>query len=270
MVALCACNNDDYSLEYSKTKRITFSIEGEFTLTPMTRAAIEVDGKIMTDIWILDYMGNELIQQIHQTSDMEDFGTPTLDLKYGSHHLYCVVSRGQNPVLNTTDKTITFSKVLDTFYKDYSIDVVSTSNGNKSITLDRAVTKLKVIFSDAIPEGATKFEITPETWYYGINYTNGNAIASSDNPITVNIPNSSIGKTGESLNIYGFSPVTEWTTNITLQSYAGEIVIGEAHLADVPLKRNRATEYTGLLYGSNGAGTFMFNAEWETSTTGTW
>ena len=101
--------------------RITFSCNGDFTMSPfpaLTRA-LEADGKQLTDLWVLDYVDGSLAQAaIHQVSTDADFGTPTLNLAVGDHHIYFVASRGQNPTLSTDAHTLSFTRVLDTFYKD--------------------------------------------------------------------------------------------------------------------------------------------------------
>ena len=121
-----------------KTKKFTFTVKGDFTdeWKPVTRGYLSADGKDMTDLWVMDYVGGQLVQQIHQSDNTaEDFGRPVMNLSYGTHHVYFVASRGSSPVLNTTDGTITWSSVRDTFWKDYEVSVVSTSNGNRAVTL---------------------------------------------------------------------------------------------------------------------------------------
>ena len=260
----------------AKTKKFTFTLKGDFTSEwkPVTRANeyLSADGKEMTDVWVLDYMGGTLIQQLHQTNTDEDFGAPTLNLAYGSHHVYIIASRGTGAVLDTENHTITFAKSLDTFYKDYSVDVVATSNGNRAVTLDRVVTKLKLVFSDAIPADAATFNITPATWYYAWDYVNGAPTgAATDQTVTLNIPSASIGVVNKSVNLYGFSTSAEWTTNVAFNcKKTGGDVLGDATLSDVPFKANRVSEFTGPLFGSGGTMTLSLDTEWDSAYEGTW
>lgn len=273
---LTACNNDSDStpvLDDSPVK-ITFNVQGDFTLNtnPITRS-LTADGKDMTDVWVLDYVGGVLQQQLHQVSTDADFGAPTLSLGLGNHHIYFVASRGAGATLNTDAKTLTFTKVLDTFWKDYEITITSgTSSGSRSVALDRIVTKLKVTFSDAIPTGASTFSVTPTSWHYGFHYQTGNPTTAANSQfVTVNIPNTSIGNTGESLNVYGFSSTTEWTTNVAITCKAANSdVLGSATIVGAPFVRNRVSEYTGPLFGDNGSMTLSLNTDWTTSHTGTW
>ena len=252
---------------------INFSVGGDFTIStqPFTRS-LEADGKTMTDLWVLDYIGGSLSQQLHQTSSDEDFATPTLNLSVGNHHIYFIASRGSGATLSTENHTITFTRVLDTFYKDYEINVTATSNGSRSVTLDRIVTKLNTVITDAIPKGAATFNLTPEAWHYGIDYTTGLPIsATASQTITINIPSSEIGFTNEHLSIFGFSTEDEWTTNVTLNcKKADGTTIGSATLADVPLKRNRITTYSGPLFSAEGLTTVNLSTDWLDAYNGTW
>ena len=252
---------------------ITFACQG-FEMTPFGTRSLEADGKAMTDLWVLDYPSGQSTPsvQLHQVSTDEDFGTPTLNLAVGNHHVYFIASRGSGATLSTENHTIIFTRVLDTFYKDYEINVTATSNGSRSVTLERIVTKLTTVITDAIPEGAATFNLTPEAWHYGIDYTTGLPIsATASQTITINIPSSEIGFTNEHLSIFGFSTEDEWTTNVTLNcKKADGTILGSAVLANVPLKRNRITEYTGPLFSSNGQTIVDLTTDWEDTHTGTW
>ena len=274
-MAACSNSDDELSVGDGSPVAITFAISGDFTLTShdFTRA-LTADGKDMTDVWVLDYVDGTLVQQLHQSDNTAaDFGTPTLNLSIGTHHIYFVASRGFAATLNTDDHTLTFGTVRDTFWKDYAITITSgTASSSRSVTLDRVVTKLKVVFSDAIPAGATTFNITPATWYYGINYTTGEPIsATPSQPITVNIPSSEIGVVNEAVSIFGFSSATEWTTDIDINcKSASDAVLGSTTITSAPFVRNRVSEYTGPLFGDSGAMMLSLNATWDDSYTGTW
>lgn len=250
---------------------IHFVCRGDFEMRPFTRS-LEADGKSMTDLWVLDYIGTTLAQQIHQVSTDADFGTPTLNLSVGSHHIYFIASRGQDATIDTDAHTITFGKVRDTFYMDYEINVTATSNGSRSVTLERIVTKFTAIITDAIPESAATFNMTPSQWYYGWDYVAGTpTTATTSQAITINIPASEIGKTDELLSIFGFSTEDEWTTTFTLNcKKADGTILGSAVLDNVPLKRNRITEYTGPLFSSNGLTTVGLLTDWLDNYASTW
>ena len=256
-------------------KKFTFTVKGDFTdeWKPVTRGYLAADGKDMTDLWVLDYVDGALVQQLHQIDNTaEDFGKPVITLAYGSHHVYFIASRGTEPTLNTTDGTITWTSVRDTFWKDYEVTVVGTSNGNRAVTLDRIVTKLSLAFTDAVSASAATINFTPATWYYGLNYKTGEPTsATTSQTNTMTLPDGYACRTDVSVSYFSISPYTEWTTDVTVNSKdADGNIIGQGIMTAVPLKRNRVTEYSGPLFTAVGEMALTLNGTWETSETGTW
>lgn len=270
-VTMTACDNN--ATVDVPTVPVRFFMQGDFSIanTPFTRS-LTADGKDMTDVWVLDYVDGSLVQQLHQTSEDDDFGAPTLSLSVGSHHIYFIASRGQGATLNTTAHTLTFTKVLDTFWKDLSLDVIATSNGLQSVTLDRVITKLRLTLEDAIPATAATFNITPASWHYGIDYTTGQPTTdTSSHTISVNIPSANIGQTGLDVSICSFSGVDEWTTDVVFNCKDGDgNNLGVAAIAGAPFIRNRVTEFSGPLFSAGGSMTLSLNATWDTPHTDTW
>lgn len=286
IAALClsACSTDDpeegrvnVAIDAeppSEPVTITFQCRGfELSTSAFTRADMKADGKAMTDLWVLDYVDGALAQDaIHQTSSDSDFGTPMVSLAVGSHHVYFIASRGKTPTLNTDAGTITFGTVSDTFYKDLLLDVTACSNGSRSVTLERIVTKFAAIITDAIPESAATFNITPAQWYYGWDYVNAApTTATTSKTITINIPASEIGNTNESLIIFSFSASDEWTTDVAIDCKKGDgTILGTAFIADVPFKQNRITTFSGPLFSANGLTTVALSTTWDPEHSGTW
>jgi hypothetical protein len=273
LTTACTTDTTQESVLDGSPVEITFTLSGDFTLTtsPFTRS-LQADGKDMTDIWILDYVDGTLQQTIHQTQSDTDFGTPTLNLSVGTHHLYFIASRGKTPTLNTDTHTLTFATVSDTFHTDYAITVVPTSNGSRSVTLTRCVTRLRLTITDALPPDIASVTVTPASWYYGIDYLTGEPFpATTSQAITTNIPANYIGQMNVPINIFGFSPTTEWTTNVAVTALsATNTTIGSSTITDAPLMRNRTTEYTGPLFSSSGATTITLSTDWLDSHTATW
>ena len=258
-----------------KTKKFTFTLKGDFSneWKPVTRGYLQADGKDLTDVWVLDYMNGTLVQQIHQGDNTaENFGKPQMTLSYGSHHIYFVASRGAEPALNTTNATITWSSVRDTFWKGYEVNVVSTSNGNRAVTLDRVVTKLRLTFTDEVPAEANSISIVPHTWYYGLDYTTGQpASAQTDAETVITIPDASKGQTGIQASLFGFSGTDEWNTDVVISSRtATDTVLGSATISAAPFKANRVSDYQGPLFGTEWTMTLSLNSSWDDAYNGTW
>lgn len=260
-----------------ETKKFTFTLKGDFSdeWKPVTRGYLQADGRDMTDIWVLDYDANgNLLQHLHQSDNTkDDFGKPVLHLKYGQHHVYFIVSRGTSPTLNTDTRTISFAKVYDTFYKDYEVEVKNTSNGNRAVTLDRVNTKLRLKFTDVIPDDAATINITPSKWYYGWNYMTGKPTdARASQEVVITIPDSEKGKTDVAVNVFGFSTAEQWSADVTFNAKRADgSVIGQATIERVPFKANRITEYAGKLFTSDGDEVALsLNSEWNETYHGLW
>ena len=263
-------------------KAFTFTVKGEFeTATfksaPGKRKAgsttyLNDSGNDITDLWVYDYMNGTLIQSVHQSQGEENFGKPKMSLAYGEHHIYFVASRGADPVVNQDDHIISWSTVRDTFWKDYEVNVVSTSNGNRAVTLDRVATKLRILIDDEVPATCASISLTPDRWYYGLDWVTGDAVTAKRQPITVNVPESYVGTIGEiAVSVFGLSGANEWTTNVSITaSDLGGETIGSASIVGAPFKRNRASEYHGSLFGSAGSMVVSISDTWEDSKTGTW
>ena len=276
LAALCACSNDATEEKAAQSKEITFSVDGDFSSprfkAPATRASLSADGSEMTDLWLFDYMDGQLVQQLHQSPSDADWGTPKMTLAYGSHHVYFVAARGDEPTVNTDSHIIEWDIPRDAFWLDYAVDVTSTSTTNRSGVLDRVATKLRVTIKDEVPEACTQLSLTPSVWYYGLDYVNGLAIQSKEKERTVTVPASYAGTTGKlSMSIFGLSDNDEWTSDVALKALSDDgTVLGQVTITGAPFKRNRVTDYSGNLFGSGGGIHVTLNDTWEQSFTAEW
>lgn len=275
-LALTACEKqvtDDLNITEETTGRhlVRFSIEGDFSSPTFTRGTVAANGKSMTDIWIFDYMDGALVAQYHQSSEDADFGTPEIPLDYGSHNVYFVASRGKTPAVSTTSHTISWTTTSDTFYKNLAINVTTGSASAQAVSLTRAATKLGITINDAIPEGISTVTITPAKWYYGIDYLTGAPADMQETPREIAIAESSVGKTGIELSIFGMSASTEWTTNVSVVARDTEDnILGQATITDAPFVANRATNYSGNLFESNSTFTVSLTDAWGDAHNATW
>ena len=253
-------------------KNFTFTVKGDFGAATFTRGYLTADGQSMTDLWVFDYVDGTCVQTVHQTSTDTDWGQPKMSLSYGNHHVYFVASRGDGATVDADGHSITWTGPRDTFWKDYEVDVVSTSNGNRAVTLDRVATKMRIVVNDEVPATCKAVTVTPERWYYGWDYVNGVAVASQQTERRVTVPESYVGTTGQlAVSIFGLSSADEWVTNVAVKALGdGDAVLGSATITGAPFKANRSTEYSGNLFGSSGGLDVSINANWESPKTGTW
>ena len=247
---LTACGeyeNEELTASADK-KTITFDF-GELSMRSMTRATLaELN---LTDLWIFDYVGEDLNQTIHQASTDAAFGSASLSLDYGEHTFYFIASRGSDPTVDNDAKTIIWGTVRDTFHASLTIDVQPSSATSQSVTLSRVVARLRISATDVVPATAAKLTITPSIWYYGLNYQTGEAVGSSTSPIVVNIPSSYIGTQNLTTSCYTISGSSPWQTNITASLIASnESILGSVTIPNVPIQRNHITSYSGGIVGA--------------------
>ena len=274
MLSMSACTSEEPQNEKPtgmEAKTITFTFGDMLTQHAMTRADVtELD---LTDLWMFDYVGEELQQSVHQSNTDEGFGAISASMGYGSHTLYFVASRGTTPTSDTDAQTITWVKPSDTFWATATVNVSPSSASSQAVSLSRVATRLRITVNDEVPAGAAKFVITPAQWYYGINYTTGSGIAPSANqPREVIIPSSYVGTTGQlAIAIFGFVPSSDWQTDITATLKASDdSTLGQVTLEDVALNKNITSSYSGGILGTAKAFTLTADDVWGEYDVHTW
>ena len=240
-------------------QRVTFDVSNA-GLETATRGLV-ADGSSMTDLWLFDYVGGELVKTVHKTQDDSDFDAPTLSMKHGEHTVYFVASRGKTPTVSGNE--ITWAQPSDTFWKSLQLTVGSNTS-NVAVTLDRVVTKFKATINDEVPDGVEKLCITPSVWYYGLDYTTGSAVGQQSTERVITVPASYIGTQGQLVaSIYGLSNSDEWTTDVTINAKdADGNSIGSAELQDAPFRRNMTTSASGNLFAGVRVFGLTLNDEW--------
>ena len=274
MLSMSACTSEEPKAEMPagmEEKTITFTFGDMLTQHAMTRA--DISSLDLTDLWLFDYVVEELQQTVHQSNTDDGFGTISASMGYGEHTLYFVASRGTTPTTNTDAQTITWVKPSDTFWATATVTVSPSSASSQAVSLSRVATRLRITVNDEVPAEASKFVITPAQWYYGINFTTGDGVALSINqPREVNIPSSYIGTSGQlAIAIFGFVPSADWHTDITAALKASdESTLGQVTLEDVEMKRNITTAYSGGILGTSKAFTLTANDTWGDEDVHTW
>lgn len=240
--------------------------------TPLTRGAMTADDTEMTDLWLFDYVGDELVQSAAYSPEDDDWGAPSLTLKLGTHHIYFVASRGDSPTVDDEARTIVWGTPKDTFWAALTLNVTSGSNTSQSVTLNRVATKMRLQVNDLVPDGIATLNITPTTWYFGLNYKTGAATASETRERSVTVPAAYIGTTGKLVaSFFGISDDAEWMTDIAVTAKDGnDHVIGSTTITDAPFKRNRISSFSGNLFNGEGSMDVTLDGDWSADYTATW
>ena len=246
-------------------KEITFGFDGvKLSQQAMTRATLV--SLNLTDLWVYD--GTTLL--LHQTSDDANFGTPSVSAEYGDHTFYFVASRGSEPT--QTGTVISWAKPSDTFWASLALTVAPSTSASQSVTLQRVAARLRVTITDEVPAALASLCVTPSIWYYGIEYTTGEAVDSRTTMRTISVPASYAGTTGQlAASFYCISPSASWTTDITLTAKASDnSTLSEISIADVPMQRNHITAYSGTLFSAGRSISVDADDSWGDDINGTW
>ena len=257
--------------ESASQKTVTFRLSADEWL-PVTRGSMTADDAEMTDLWIFDYVDGEMVQSFKYFPEDDDWGEPSVTLKLGTHHLYFVASRGDQPTVDEDEGTIVWGTPKDTFWASLTLNVTSGGTTSQSVTLNRVATKMRLQVNDLVPDGIATLNITPTTWYFGLNYKTGAATASETRERSVTVPAAYIGTTGKLVaSFFGISDDAEWTTDIAVTAKDGnDQVIGSATITDAPFKRNRISSFSGNLFNGAGALDVTLDGAWATDYTTTW
>lgn len=249
-----------------QVKKITFTF-GEITQQPMTRGTL-ADASI-TDLWLFDYMGEELKQTAHQSSTDEGFGSVAVTAETGDHSFCFIASRGTGATVS--GGAITWEKPSDTFWAKTTLTVTPQTATAQSVEMQRVATKLKITITDEVPATLSKLTITSDSWHSGINALTGMPTAAAARTSTISVPASYIGTTGQLIaSIFG-NCGDDYTTDVSVTaSDANSQTIASVALDDVPMKRNTTTSYSGPLFTRQPTFTMTVDDSWGEDIEDTW
>ena len=261
--------------ESAGQKTVTFRLSADkwlFEKAAVTRGSMTADDTEMTDLWIFDYVDGEIVQSLKYSPEDDDWGEPSVTLKLGTHHLYFVASRGDQPTVDEDEGTIVWGTPKDTFWASLTLNVSSGGNTSQSVTLNRVATKMRLQINDLVPEGVATLNITPDTWYFGLNYATGEATDAEKRERSVTVPSAYVGTTGKLVaSFFGISDDTEWMTDIAVTAKDGEgNAIGSATITDAPFLRNRISSFSGNLFNGEGSMDVTLDGDWSDDYTATW
>lgn len=253
---------------------------------PMTRAALNANGKQLTNLYILDYdkTTGKLLQVLHQTSTAPDFAEPDLTLDYGDHVLKVVATRSQEPTLWDAQKIswqvepdiltpatashpvmLTSAKTSDTFGAEKEVSVGIGKATTVSIALDRLVAKLVVKSTDAFPDDATTVTLDMQE-YRTLSWATMDVIEAVENQRVTDVSGLR-GTTGTVLSYFVLAPNDGYTTDVTLTTNHTEgLPYSTITVQSVPLERNKVTTISGPLYGHEQGFQVSVNDAWSETT----
>lgn len=225
----CSSKNDP-----TQSHEVTFTVSGfqvetQSMSAPMreqTNPLTDDDGVQMTQLMLFD--GGQLIAQ--QTNEDANFGTLTVMLTTGEHHLHFVATRSTDVTLDGNGR-IACNSLRPTFGKHYDIDVTGSSSQN--LNLDRITGQVIFTIEDEIPTGAASLRIQMNEYYKAFSPMTFDAALSGSFDQTITL-SSSVGQSNKT-----------WTLNILSPTY------GEAHTVTFTLTaRNTGGDIIGQATGT--------------------
>ena len=272
---LLACSNEPEEVmtmkagEMSDTMRtveITFNFP-QVEVLPMTRGTLAEAS--MTDLWLFDFMGEELKQTIHQASTDDGFGSVAVTAETGEHRFCFVASRGSEAVVD--GGVITWGKPSDTFWQNVILNVTPQTATAQAVELQRVATRLRISITDEVPATLKKLSVVADTWYCGLDAKTGQPTTASERATTINVPASYIGTTGSlAASIFGICG-NDYTTNVSVTALdASDAAIATVSLDDVPMAKNKTTNYSGPLFTRRPTFTLTAADAWGEEVTMTW
>ena len=194
------------------------------------------------------------------------FGEFDLSLPMGSYTMvvlgYALYDDDALTLTSPTQAEYTAGCPRETFATTQAVNITSTNDVSLSATLDRIVTKLQVVSTDAKTANANKVRMTFSAGGKAFSPTTGLATVNTGSISTVGI-SAAVGSTSSSIG-YLFLATDEQTMTVTIDVLDSEgNSISHKVVNNVPLKRNRCTKLTGSLYtAGNVDGSFSVNTTW--------
>lgn len=258
--SICGCDRT-VTIQGESVKDVRFyvSVDGDWTVT----RSLHADGQQMTDLWLYDYMGNDLVGILHKTPSDADFGAPSVSMRYGEHTVCVVASRGKEP--SAGDGVIEWQQPSDTFWSKLHLTIGSGDASEVSAVLERVATRLRIIVTDDVPNGVADITVNPSEWFYGLDVISGAAVIMKKSyPRVIDVPMTYIGTSGQlSLSVFGLMSEGDWQTSITIEAHEENGgVVGVASLDDVPFARNWTTTASGCLFSQRPDFLFSLDSDW--------
>lgn len=264
---LTGCVNkisDDEYPSNNEAKKIAFTVDYKMSGidSPDTKAVSNL-GSFAKELIIYDYVNGQEIQEKNYSSSDEDYGRIEISLIDGIHNLVFVGHNSEKP--NFLYPTLFFDKVKDTFVYSTQLTVDSNTSAEQSITLSRAVGKIFITATDAIPDDATALRITINDYYTDFNVTTLAASGDAKQEVrTFSYSSANKGVKNSTYSIFCFANDKSYTTDVTIELLGtNNNVLYSNNLHNVPIKKNSQTKITGALFSFVAWGSIVVQGDWD-------
>ncbi len=196
------------------------------------------------------YQGLNKINQVNQLSSDTGYGQFSLNLLPGTYRIVILGHNGlKNPTMTDINKITFDGKVTDTFYccEEITVDGAATHD----LALKRAVAMFRLKVLDNIPSAVANMRF----YYTGGSSTfdavSGMGCVNSRQTETREVTSSMQGQPG-TFEVYTFPRADSNALTMTVTAMdAGLNTIAEKEFANVPILRNKITQYEGSFFGGS-------------------
>lgn len=188
-----------------------------------------------------------------QNSSDKDFGKLSVSLAKGTYRIVLLAyNQKDNPTAVDAQKIVfgNNGKMTDTFL--WSDEITVENNLEKDISMKRAVAMFRLITTDNIPANVTKMK-----FYYTGGSSTLNAITGIGNANSKQEENLTVAETGKpgTFEVYTFPKDDENVLKIEVTALdANGNTVASRTFEDVPISRNKITQYKGEFFTGGGSG----------------
>ena len=270
----CSKESDNEVKSNDALVPVTVHVDG-FTTTQedfdVTRTAASISSNDdLNAVMLAFYNGStetcKVVQLLKDVTTYTTFGTFNLNLPMGNYTMVAIAYKDHETGLFGLTSPIAASyagdHAFDTFVKTQTVNITTTNPVDVSATLNRVVSRLKVVSTDGRTADVASVRMTLSAGGRSFNPTTGLATVNTGIANTV-INKANVGTTSSSLTNF-FLATDEQKMNVTIETLnANGGVIRSTTVNNVPFKRNRVTVLTGPMYNDvHSAGTFLIEADW--------
>lgn len=209
--------------------------------------------------------GDAVLKSKKSLAGEEDFGIIHDTLTVGKYRVAFIAHSSPEMGIISTKGSVTFKEPSDTFYTLYNLTVSGVQESQHDITLNRVVSRIEFVATDAITSSLKQFDIEITNHPNGFSALTGQGNMTATTKTTHTFQPEEVGTKNFMHSVYSFSPVQSKNTEIILTAIKKDNRVSRTQSITVIPEVNKIIRYTGKLYTFTEANdTFLVtvNNEW--------
>ncbi len=238
------------------TIQVTNRIQSDFTKGIATTRGEDTPSEdtptledICTRLSFAFFKDGEKIKTINQTAGDDNYGTVSLHLAEGTYNLVIIAHSGKGNCTISSPEKVKFynNKMTDTFIHYGTLNVAEDDETRQEINLSRAVAKITLHFTDALPAYVKRFR-----FYYTGGSSTLNAVTGQGCVNSRQTEELTVVEGQKDYSIYTFPHQDDKNVALSITAYdSEETEVATRYIENIPVKRNQITTCIGnLLDGS--------------------